>query len=71
MVPDDPGRWEQLNRCPDCGREMTRDLAVGERLGLFYVCPEHGRFRFSWDDNRLEREDGGADGGPEGSSTPT
>jgi hypothetical protein len=35
---------------------MRRDPAVGERLGLFYVCPEHGRFRFSWDENRLEKE---------------
>ena len=49
--------WDQLNRCPECGREMERDLAVGERLGLFYVCPEHGRFRYSWDHNRLERDE--------------
>ena len=55
---DAPDRWEQLNRCPDCGQEMQRDLAVGERLGLFYVCSQHGRFRFSWDDNRLERDEG-------------
>jgi hypothetical protein len=47
-------RWQQLNRCPECGREMQRDLAVGERLGLFYTCPEHGGFRYSWDDDRLE-----------------
>jgi hypothetical protein len=52
----DPGSWEQLNRCPVCGRDMERDLAVGERLGLFYICAEHGRFRFSWDDNRLEKD---------------
>jgi hypothetical protein len=57
MGDSDASRWEQLNRCPHCGREMRRDLAVGERLGLFYICPEHGRFRFSWDDNRLERDD--------------
>jgi hypothetical protein len=56
MADSDASRWEQLNRCPECGREMRRDLAVGERLGLFYVCPEHGRFRFSWDENRLERD---------------
>jgi len=54
-MPDDPA-WEQLNRCPDCGRDMERDTAVGERLGLFYTCPEHGRFRYSWDHNRLEPE---------------
>lgn len=57
-VPDEeppkPG-WEHLNTCPECGHEMTRDLAVGERIGLFYLCPEHGRFRYSWDDDRLER----------------
>jgi hypothetical protein len=49
--------WEQLNKCPDCGNEMERDLAVGEQIGLFYRCPEHGRFRYSWDDDRLERID--------------
>jgi len=27
---------------------------VGERLGLFYRCSDHGRFRYSWDDDRLE-----------------
>lgn len=46
--------WEALNKCPECGREMKRDLAVGERIGLFYLCPEHGRFRYSWDEDRLE-----------------
>jgi hypothetical protein len=35
---------------------MQRDAAVGERIGLFYLCPEHGRFRYSWDNDRLERE---------------
>ena len=54
---DASATWDQLNRCPDCGNEMQRDLAVGERLGLFYICPEHGRFRFSWDGNRLERDE--------------
>jgi predicted RNA-binding Zn-ribbon protein involved in translation (DUF1610 family) len=58
-VPDDKpaqGRWEQLNKCPECGEEMQRDTAVGERIGLFYRCPQHGRFRYSWDHDRLERE---------------
>ena len=50
--------WEQLNKCPVCGREMDRDLNVGEQVGLFYRCPEHGRFRYSWDDNRLEPIEG-------------
>jgi hypothetical protein len=50
------GRWEQLNKCPECGEEMTRDTAVGERIGLFYRCSTHGRFRYSWDHDRLERE---------------
>ena len=49
-----PPRPEELNKCPRCGREMKRDLAVGERIGLFFLCPEHGRFRYSWDDDRLE-----------------
>jgi hypothetical protein len=57
-VPDDAppaeGRWEQLNKCPACGAEMQRDTAVGERLGLFYRCPVHGGFRYSWDHDRLE-----------------
>ncbi len=49
-------RWEQLNKCPECGNEMQRDAAVGEKIGLFYRCPTHGRFRYSWDNDRLERE---------------
>jgi hypothetical protein len=36
--------------------EMQRDTAVGERIGLVYRCPQHGRFRYSWDYDRLERE---------------
>jgi hypothetical protein len=48
-------RWRQLNRCPECGAEMQRETAVGERIGLYYRCPEHGRFRYSWDADRLER----------------
>jgi predicted RNA-binding Zn-ribbon protein involved in translation (DUF1610 family) len=49
-------RWEQLNKCPVCGEDMERDTAVGERIGLFYRCSKHGRFRYSWDNDRLERE---------------
>lgn len=49
-----PPHPEELNKCPRCGGEMKRDLAVGERIGLFFLCPEHGRFRYSWDDDRLE-----------------
>lgn len=47
-------RWEQLNKCPQCGVDMKRELAVGEAIGLFYRCPNHGRFRYSWDHDRLE-----------------
>ena len=50
--PDD--RWSALSRCPVCAGEMAREQSVGERLGLFYRCPEHGRFRYSWDHDRLE-----------------
>ena len=59
LVTDDKpaqDRWEQLNKCPECGKDMERDAAVGERIGLFYRCVEHGRFRYSWDNDRLERE---------------
>ena len=49
-------RWEQLNKCPECGEEMQREAAVGERIGLFYRCPTHGRFRYSSDHDRLERD---------------
>ncbi len=47
-------KWSELGRCPTCGLEMTREQSVGERLGLFYRCLEHGRFRYSWDHDRLE-----------------
>ncbi len=47
-------RWRQLNRCPECGADMERQAAVGERVGLYYRCAEHGRFRYSWDADRLE-----------------
>jgi hypothetical protein len=54
-MPEDAGdRWAQLNKCPECAREMQREQQVGERLGLFYRCAEHGRFRYSWDHDRLE-----------------
>ena len=48
------GKWEQLNRCPVCGADMERAAQVGEQIGLYYRCAEHGRFRYSWDDDRLE-----------------
>jgi hypothetical protein len=56
-MPDEPAqdRWEQINKCPDCGRDMDREPRVGEQVGLYYRCPQHGRFRYSWDDDRLER----------------
>ena len=47
-------RWRQLNKCPHCGADMERLTAVGERIGLYYRCPAHGRFRYSWDADRLE-----------------
>jgi hypothetical protein len=49
------GNWEQLNKCPECGAEMTREHHVGERIGLSYRCPEHGLYRYSWDHDRLEK----------------
>jgi hypothetical protein len=48
------GRWEQLNKCPECGADMERAAQVGEQLGLYYRCAEHGRFRYSWDKDALE-----------------
>ena len=50
-----PDRWEQLNRCPDCGADMRRMPQVGEQIGLYYRCETHGRFRYSWDEDALER----------------
>lgn len=47
-------RWEQLNRCPVCGADMQRVAQVGEQIGLYYRCAEHGRFRYSWDADKLE-----------------
>jgi hypothetical protein len=49
------GRWEQLNRCPECGADMERMPQVGEQIGLYYRCERHGRFRYSWDQDALER----------------
>lgn len=49
------GKWEQLNRCPDCNADMTRMPQVGEQIGLYYRCEAHGRFRYSWDHDSLER----------------
>jgi len=34
---------------------MTRIPQVGEQVGLYYRCAVHGRFRYSWDDDALER----------------
>jgi hypothetical protein len=48
------GRWEQLNKCPECGADMERLAQVGEQVGLYYRCAEHGRFRYSWDRDELE-----------------
>ncbi len=48
------GRWDQLNKCPECGAEMERAAQVGEQLGLYYRCPQHGRYRYSWDTDALE-----------------
>jgi hypothetical protein len=50
----DTPRWEQLNKCPSCGADMRREPLVGEQVGLYYRCEHHGRFRYSWDDDRLE-----------------
>ena len=47
-------RWEQLNKCPDCGADMERAAQVGEQIGLYYRCAAHGRFRYSWDHDKLE-----------------
>ena len=48
------GRWEQLNKCPECGADMARMAQVGEQVGLYYRCVDHGRFRYSWDHDALE-----------------
>ncbi len=33
---------------------MREEPQVAERVGLYYRCVEHGRFRYSWDHDRLE-----------------
>jgi hypothetical protein len=48
------GRWEQLNKCPECGADMERMPQVGEQIGLYYRCAAHGRFRYSWDHDAIE-----------------
>jgi hypothetical protein len=48
------GKWDQLNKCPECGRQMERVALVGEQVGLYYRCPTHGRYRYSWDSDILE-----------------
>jgi hypothetical protein len=50
----DSSRWDQLNKCPECGAHMERAAQVGEQVGLYYRCAEHGRFRYSWDEDKLE-----------------
>jgi hypothetical protein len=47
-------RFDELAACPRCGGQMTEEPQVAERVGLYYRCPEHGRFRYSWDEDRLE-----------------
>jgi len=51
---DPADRFEQLNKCPACGADMERAAQVGEQIGLYYRCAEHGRFRYSWDLDKLE-----------------
>lgn len=50
----DTPRWEQLNKCPECDADMAREPSVGEQVGLYYRCDRHGRYRYSWDDDKLE-----------------
>jgi hypothetical protein len=55
MTDDKPlGKWDQLNKCPECGRDMERLPLVGEQVGLYYRCSTHGRYRYSWDLDQLE-----------------
>lgn len=55
-MPDPPSRdrFDELAQCPHCGRRMTEEPQVAERVGLYYRCDEHGRFRYSWDLDKLE-----------------
>ena len=41
-----------LNMPEDSSLERTAQ--VGEQVGLYYRCSEHGRFRYSWDNDALE-----------------
>ena len=34
---------------------MLRMPQVGEQIGLYYRCERHGRYRYSWDLDALER----------------
>lgn len=52
--PFNPKRFDELSQCPTCGQKMTEEPQVAERVGLYYRCAEHGRFRYSWDHDRLE-----------------
>jgi hypothetical protein len=52
---DGGGRWQQVNTCPECGADMERAAQVGEQIGLYYRCAEHGRFHYSWDTDTIER----------------
>ncbi len=49
-----PQRFDELSKCPECGSKMTEEPQVAERVGLYYRCRDHGRFRYSWDHDRLE-----------------
>lgn len=55
--PFDPSRFDELSTCPRCGQRMREEPQVAERVGLYYRCAEHGRFRYSWDDDRLDPVD--------------
>ena len=55
-MPDAPNttRWDELGFCPECGEKMKEEPQVAERVGLYYRCATHGRFRYSWDLDKLE-----------------
>jgi hypothetical protein len=55
-MPDDPHatRWDELGFCPQCAEKMKEEPQVAERVGLYYRCATHGRFRYSWDLDKLE-----------------
>jgi hypothetical protein len=54
--PPDTSRFDELGHCPECNADMVQENATGERMGLYYRCSVHGRFRYSWDEDRLERD---------------